>query len=82
MIDNLIVFYLAAAGGAALVRMLVRGTLFYVKPFNCPLCMGFWIGISIAPYALPWSGIIDVFCYALGAAIVSWAFYKSITGES
>ena len=74
------VFFLAVFGAATLARVAAQGTIFYRKPLSCPLCMGFWIALTIWPFRE--NEVVICFAYAFAAAGVSWTINKYVTGNS
>lgn len=80
-ITTFALFLSACAGAAALSRMMVRDTKFSVKPLNCPLCMGFWVGFLVSDCLYHGDGIGIAIVRSFAGAIWSWYAYSKITGE-
>ena len=71
-------FTLAVFGTTASIGIAVRRTRLSVKPLNCALCMGLWVGILYA-----WlMGLSPWWVWGPVGAGSSWILNRYVTGES
>lgn len=72
-------FFLAVFGAVSLIGMLVKDTPLDRKPFNCHLCMGFWIGcLFLLVRLLPHHEDLFLVFQTAGAC---WMLNKFVTGR-
>ena len=76
---ELIKFILAVFGLVAICNMFssMKISLFNRKPFNCSLCMGFWVG---GTYAFAFNLTPMIMWASIGASS-SWILNKYVTGD-
>ena len=69
-----IIFFLAVAGCSTLIKTLSPDR----KPFNCPLCMGFWIALifMLLEEHLYTDFIIRPLWIVFAGAYTSWVLYS------
>jgi len=80
---ELLRFLLATAGASALVSVLASDIPFLnKKPFNCPLCLGFWFGLAFWWMHPGRDGVAFSLAYGCMGALFSWWTFHKITGES
>ena len=79
---NEIVFFLGVFGVTAMLSSFAEDVRFLNRrPFTCPLCMGFWYGVMLAPVCF---GDLDFGKWMMAASAsagFNWIFFKYVTGD-
>jgi len=77
-VTSLILFYLAASGGALFFKILsMQFKWFDRKPFNCPFCTGFWIAAALMFLQFKNVEVYFIAASILGGSAMSWAFVNT-----
>lgn len=79
-LEGLVLFALSIYGFTETFIMAV-GYRIKVKPFICPLCLGFWFGVSFCPFFFEMHDLIGYLKYGFFAAGCNYLFHRILTGE-
>ncbi len=81
LLTHVLIYWMACFGFYAVVRTAIRDTWFNRKPFNCCVCISYWVGIPFALHFHTAGGWIDASAVAFSASAFSWILNKYITED-
>ena len=83
MTPDTLTFFLACFGASSLIKVLsTEISLLNRKPFNCPLCSGFWVSLIL--FVL-WRALPDqssYLIYAFAGSGIAWVLYRLTSGDN
>ena len=81
MFGRMIVYWMMCFGFYAVIKTAIRDTWFNRKPFNCSVCLSYWVAVPLAMHFHFATNWMDAFMLAFSASAFSWVLSKYITGD-